>query len=30
MQRLALTEGTELYQCCINPWMRAMITVKRG
>jgi plastocyanin len=22
--------GTELYQCCIHPWMRAMVTVKRG
>jgi plastocyanin len=23
-------EGTELYQCCIHPWMRAVVTVKRG
>jgi plastocyanin len=23
-------EGTELYQCCIHPWMRAMVTVKHG
>jgi len=22
--------GTELYQCCIHPWMRAMVTVKKG
>lgn len=22
--------GTELYQCCIHPWMRAVVTVKRG
>jgi len=23
-------EGTELYQCCIHPWMRAVVTVKHG
>jgi plastocyanin len=23
-------EGTELYQCCIHPWMRATVTVKKG
>jgi plastocyanin len=23
----ALTVGTEMYQCCIHPWMRAMVTV---
>jgi len=23
-------EGTELYQCCIHPWMRTVVTVKRG
>lgn len=22
--------GTELYQCCIHPWMRAVVTVKKG
>lgn len=22
-------EGTELYQCCIHPWMRATVTVRR-
>jgi len=22
--------GTELYQCCIHPWMRAVVTVKHG
>lgn len=21
--------GTELYQCCIHPWMRATVTVTR-
>lgn len=23
-------EGTELYQCCIHPWMRAVVTAKKG
>ena len=23
-------EGTELYQCCIHPWMRATVTGKKG
>jgi plastocyanin len=23
-------EGTELYQCCIHPWMRATVTAKKG
>ena len=22
-------EGTEMYQCCIHPWMRAVVTAKR-
>ena len=22
--------GTELYQCCIHPWMRATVTARRG
>jgi plastocyanin len=22
-------EGTELYQCCIHPWMRATVVAKR-
>jgi hypothetical protein len=21
-------EGTELYQCCIHPWMRAVVTAR--
>lgn len=23
-------DGTELYQCCIHPWMRAVVTAKKG
>lgn len=27
---IADEQGTELYQCCIHPWMRAVVTVKHG
>jgi plastocyanin len=23
-------EGTELYQCCIHPWMRTTVTIRRS
>lgn len=30
MTDVADSKGTELYQCCIHPWMRAVVTVKRS
>ena len=27
---VAGAKGTELYQCCIHPWMRTVVTVKRS
>jgi hypothetical protein len=30
MTDVAGVNGTELYQCCIHPWMRAVVTVKRS
>jgi hypothetical protein len=30
MTDVAGVKGTELYQCCIHPWMRTVVTVKRG
>jgi plastocyanin len=27
---VADAQGTELYQCCIHPWMRAVVTVKHS
>jgi hypothetical protein len=30
MTDVAGAKGTELYQCCIHPWMRTVVTVKRS
>jgi len=30
MPDVADETGTELYQCCIHPWMRTVVTVKRS